>query len=50
MKDADLTNKQGIFEYVLTKNENRFKTRALCESQNEAKYDEQIGKSAKSSE
>ena len=50
MKDADLTNKQGIYEHVLTSNENRFKIWALFESQKEVKYDEQMGKSAKPSE
>ena len=43
IKDDDVTSKQGIYEYVLTGNENLLNIRAFSESQKEAKYEEQEG-------
>ena len=41
MKDDDVTSKQGIYEYVLTGNENLLNLRNFSLSQKEAKYEEQ---------
>ena len=41
MKDDDVTSKQGIYEYVLTGNENLLNLRNFSVSQKEAKYEEQ---------
>ena len=43
MKDDDVTSKQGIYEYVLTGNENLLNIRQFSVSQKEAKYEEQEG-------
>ena len=41
MKDDDVTSKQGIYEYVLTGNENLLNIRRFSDAQKEAKYEEQ---------
>ena len=41
MKDDDVTSKQGVYEYVLTGNEELLNIRRFSESQKEAKYEEQ---------
>ena len=43
IKDDDVTSKQGIYEYVLTGNENLLNIRVFSESQKEAKFEEQEG-------
>lgn len=41
IKDDDVTSKQGIYEYVLTGNENLLNLRQFSDGQREAKYEEQ---------
>ena len=41
MKDDDVTSKRGIYEYLLTGNENLLNIRGFSDSQKEAKYEEQ---------
>ena len=43
MMDDDVTNKKGIYQYVLTRNEKYLNIRAFTESQRRAAYEKQNG-------
>jgi hypothetical protein len=43
MMDDDVSNKRGIYEYVLTRNEKTLNIRAFSESQKRAAYERQNG-------
>jgi len=43
MMDDDVSNKKGIYEYVLTRNENNLNIRAFTESQKRSAYERQKG-------
>lgn len=43
MMDDDVTNKKGIYEYVLTRNEKHLNIRTFSESQRRAAYEKQKG-------
>jgi hypothetical protein len=47
MMDDDVTNKKGIYPYVLTRNERTLNIRAFSESQKRAAYEKQNGLCAK---
>mgnify|MGYP000895451321 CR=1 FL=1 len=47
MMDDDVTNKKGIYPYVLTRNERTLNLRAFSESQKRAAYEKQKGLCAK---
>ena len=43
MKDDDVTNKKGVYAYVLNKNEKHLNIRAFTDTQKRQKYEEQNG-------
>ena len=47
MQDEDVTNKRGIYEYVLTRNEKFLNIRAFSDNQKREAYERQSGKCIK---
>ena len=50
MQDEDVTNKKGIYEYVLTRKEKHLNIRAFADSQKREAYERQRGICAKCGE
>jgi len=47
MLDEDVTNKKGIYEYILTRNEKHLNIRAFSDNQKREAYERQKGKCVK---